>query len=109
MFVFHRFFNVFSSFFHRFLPGSKYDIVLKQQMFRIKILQNICKIHSMPNFDPLRKYVQKPTQKLSTSLYVLKVGKWHLGYCNSSFLPTSRGFKTFFGQYTHITDYYTRY
>merc|ERR1711962_382084 len=36
------------------------------------------------------------------------VGKWHLGYCHTSFLPTNRGFDSFFGQYNHVTDYYTR-
>jgi len=36
------------------------------------------------------------------------VGKWHLGYCHEDYLPNNRGFDTFFGQYTHVTDYYTR-
>ena len=37
-----------------------------------------------------------------------KVGKWHLGYCNETYLPMNRGFQTFFGQYNHVTNYYTR-
>ncbi|XP_023342636.1 arylsulfatase B [Eurytemora carolleeae] len=36
------------------------------------------------------------------------VGKWHLGYCNEAYLPNQRGFDTFFGQYSHVTNYYTR-
>lgn len=36
------------------------------------------------------------------------VGKWHLGYCNQEYLPNNRGFDSFFGQYTHKTDYYSR-
>ena len=33
------------------------------------------------------------------------VGKWHLGVCNSSYLPTSRGFDTFYGHYSGAVDY----
>jgi len=36
------------------------------------------------------------------------VGKWHLGYCRPSMLPTARGFATFYGQYSHVIDYYKR-
>jgi len=36
------------------------------------------------------------------------VGKWHLGYCHEDYLPTRRGFDTFFGQYGQQTDHYTR-
>ena len=36
------------------------------------------------------------------------VGKWHLGYCNEDYLPTRRGFDTFFGQYGQQTDHFTR-
>ena len=35
--------------------------------------------------------------------------KWHLGYCHESFLPNNRGFDYFFGQYNHVTQYYSRY
>ena len=30
------------------------------------------------------------------------------GFCNSSYLPTQRGFDSFFGQWSHVVDYYTR-
>ena len=36
------------------------------------------------------------------------VGKWHLGYCHPNYLPNNRGFDTHFGQWNHVTDYYSR-
>ncbi len=33
--------------------------------------------------------------------------RWHLGYCNDSYLPTSRGFESFYGFFMGGEDYYT--
>ena len=30
------------------------------------------------------------------------------GYCKKELLPNHRGFDTFFGQWSHVVDYYTR-
>ncbi|XP_070539910.1 arylsulfatase B-like isoform X1 [Ptychodera flava] len=35
------------------------------------------------------------------------VGKWHLGYCNESYIPINRGFDHFYGFYLGSVDYYT--
>ena len=46
-----------------------------------------------------------------TDLYLFlstqAVGKWHLGFCNSSYLPTSRGFHHHYGYWTGAEDYFT--
>merc|ERR1711963_393899 len=34
------------------------------------------------------------------------VGKWHLGFCNSAFLPTNRGFQHHYGYWLGAQDYY---
>lgn len=34
------------------------------------------------------------------------VGEWHLGFCNASYMPTSRGFHSFFGPVTGRMDYF---
>jgi len=34
------------------------------------------------------------------------VGKWHLGFCNSAYLPTNRGFQHHYGYWLGAQDYY---
>ena len=47
-------------------------------------------------------------EAISGSLQYILIGKWHLGYCNETYLPTRRGYDTFFGHYTEQTDHFTR-
>eukprot|EP00117_Sycon_ciliatum_P001808 scpid50047/ scgid7312/ Arylsulfatase J len=35
------------------------------------------------------------------------VGKWHLGECNVSYVPTSRGYDSFFGSYVGALNYFS--
>lgn len=35
------------------------------------------------------------------------IGKWHLGHAQRAFLPTSRGFTSFYGHYNGAIDYFT--
>jgi len=35
------------------------------------------------------------------------IGKWHLGYCNDSYIPTNRGFDHFYGFYLGSVDYWS--
>ena len=47
---------------------------------------------------------QTKTSVRRSQYFVFKVGKWHLGFCNESFLPNNRGFQSFFGQYTYVSS-----
>ena len=37
-------------------------------------------------------------------MYVIP--RWHLGFCKRAYLPTNRGFDTFFGKYLGGGDHY---
>jgi len=54
------------------------------------------------------KYELLPAMLKSAGYITHAVGKWHLGYCNNDYLPTRRGFDTFFGMYQQSTHYRSR-
>ncbi|CAN0080526.1 unnamed protein product, partial [Heterosigma akashiwo] len=37
------------------------------------------------------------------------IGKWHLGFFNHQYLPTSRGFQSYLGYYSGNLDWYGHY
>ncbi|XP_023320884.1 arylsulfatase I isoform X2 [Eurytemora carolleeae] len=74
---------------------------------------------SVQNRDAERKYRTFPSYRFTYTLpYSTRdtekpgifntSGKWHLGYCNENYLPTRRGFDSFFGEYAQQADHYTR-
>ena len=41
------------------------------------------------------------------NLYLLKITRWHLGFCNEAYLPTRRGFDSFRGPYLGALEFYS--
>lgn len=55
---------------------------------------------------PLRfTFLPEILQRLGYKTHM--IGKWHVGYCNVSYVPTGRGFDSFYGYYMGAEDYYT--
>ncbi|CAK9304792.1 unnamed protein product [Gordionus sp. m RMFG-2023] len=51
-------------------------------------------------------YTMMPEKLKELNYSTHMIGKWHLGYCNKNFTPTSRGFDSFFGFYLGSQDHF---
>ncbi|KAI6652563.1 Arylsulfatase J [Oopsacas minuta] len=69
--------------------------------------QNIGSIKPAQSFGLSLNFTLLP-QKLRELGYTTHgIGKWHLGYYNPKYLPTNRGFDTYFGYYGSEIHYFT--
>ncbi|KAM7289691.1 arylsulfatase B-like [Ixodes scapularis] len=54
------------------------------------------------------KYTFMPQHLKRLGYRTHMIGKWHLGYYDSKYVPVNRGFDTFLGFYSPALDYYTQ-
>ncbi|KAK3102965.1 hypothetical protein FSP39_015341 [Pinctada imbricata] len=62
---------------------------------------------TQPNYVPLQ-FDLLPKKLKEQNYTTHMIGKWHLGFCNTSLTPTERGFDSFFGFYNGGEDYYNQ-
>ncbi|XP_071099626.1 arylsulfatase J-like [Haliotis cracherodii] len=84
---------------------SRTAILTGQYPFRTGLQSGI-----MPQDRPMYlpdKFRLLPEELKKLGYKTHMVGKWHLGYCNSKYTPTYRGFDSFLGFYGGAEDHYT--
>jgi arylsulfatase B len=88
---------------HRCTP-SRASLLTGRYAFRFGLGADAISKENPVGMDLTEKLLPEYLKEIGYETHL--VGKWHLGYCNSSFQPHNRGFDTFYGHYGGSLDYF---